>query len=66
MVGYVQGNDMRQKGIKSRTDERNKVGNHTHLKLCVCVWLLKQLNTLRRKAAILNAHKPGAQGKRST
>ena len=33
---------------------------------CVCVWLLKQLNTLRRKAAILNAHKPGAQGKRST
>ena len=35
MVGYVQGNDMRQKRIKSRTDERNKVGNHTHLKLCV-------------------------------
>ena len=32
----------------------------------LCVWLLKQLNTLRRKAAILNAHKPEAQGKRST
>ena len=31
---------MRQKGIKSTTDERNKVGNHTHLKLCVFALIL--------------------------
>ena len=30
--------------------------------MCVCGWLLKQLNISRRNAAILNAHKAGAHG----